>query len=112
VRPGDLSCYSHVPTSFDERRALSLSGGDISAPTHCDIIVGFASDGARVLAIGGNIHQGVTMSVFAARREGEHTYLRTPREWRAARPFYALMQLRARPDLAGAVTIRYARPAG
>lgn len=112
VRSGDLSCYSHVSTSFEERRALSLSGGDIHAPTHCDIIVGFANNGARVLAIGGNIEQSVTMSVFAGRREGDNVYLQTPYEWRAARPYYAVMQLRARPDLANAVAIRYARPAG
>jgi hypothetical protein len=112
VRPGDLSCYSHVPTSFEERRALSLSGGNIQAPTHCDIIVGFANNGARVLAIGGNIEQSVTMSVFAGRREGDNVYLQTQYEWRAARPYYAVMQLRARPDLASTVAIRYARSVG
>jgi hypothetical protein len=111
VRPGDLACFSDAPLSFDERRQVSLSG-DTRGHTHshCDIVVGFS--GARVLAIGGNIQHSVTMSVFAGRRDGESVYLMGPYQWRAARPYYAVMSLRARPDLANAVTIRYARAVG
>lgn len=111
VRPGDLACFSDAGLTFDERRQLALSGDPRArTPSHCDIVVGFS--GARVLAIGGNIQHSVTMSVFAGRRDGENIYLMSPSEWRAARPFYTVMSLRARPDLAGAVTIRYARAAG
>jgi hypothetical protein len=113
VKPGDLACFSDTPMSFDERRRASLApdwparGG----ASHCDIIVGFAGDGARVLAIGGNVQQSVTMSVFAARRDGANIYLLGRDQWPSARPFYGIMQLRARPDLADRVTIPYARPA-
>jgi hypothetical protein len=114
VRPGDLACFSEAGMSFEERRHISIadawSGRDLRS--HCDIVVGFSSDGSRVLAIGGNVQHSVTMSVFAARRDGGETYLLGPEQWRAARPFYAVMQLRARPDLASAATIRYARPTG
>ena len=109
VRPGDLACASESALTFDERRQLSVSGDTRSfTQSHCDIVVGFS--GTRVLAIGGNVQQSVTMSVFAGRREGENVYLLSPYEWRAARPYFAVMSLRARPDLANAVTIRYARP--
>ena len=111
VRPGDLACFSQSALTFDERRQLAVSGDTRSATSsHCDIIVGFA--GARVLAIGGNVQHSVTMSVFAARREGDNVYLLSPYQWPAARPFYGIMSLRARPDLARAVTIRYARAMG
>jgi hypothetical protein len=113
VRPGDLACFSSAGLGFEERRAISLADGwgSHSGQSHCDIIVGFAGEGARVLAIGGNVQQSVTMSVFAARREGANVYLLSQAEWPAARPFYAVMSLRARPDLADRVTIAYARPA-
>jgi hypothetical protein len=52
----------------------------------------------------------VTMSVFAARREGANVYLLPQSQWPQARPFYGIMSLRARPDLADQVTIVYARP--
>ena len=38
-------------------------------------------------------------------------YLLGRDQWPSARPFYGIMQLRARPDLADRVTIPYARPA-
>jgi hypothetical protein len=106
VRAGDLACFSHNYITFAD---VSAFADGAHRPTHCDIIVGFSHNGARILAIGGNVEQSVTMSVFAGRREGENTYLMTQPEWPAARPYFAIMQLRARPDLANAVTIRYAR---
>ena len=106
VKPGDLACFSSADLSFEERRSISIADGwaSRSGQSHCDIVVGFSHDGARVLAIGGNVQQSVTMSVFAARRDGANVYLRGPEEWRAARPFYGVMTLRARP------TWRIARP--
>jgi hypothetical protein len=38
-------------------------------------------------------------------------YLLGREQWPSARPFYGVMQLRARPDLADRVMIAYARPA-
>jgi hypothetical protein len=114
VRPGDLACFSSARLSFEDRRRVSLADdwGSRGGNSHCDIIVGYAQDGARVLAIGGNVQQSVTMSVFAARRDGANVYLLGQSEWPSARPFYAVMQLRARPDLADRVTLPYARPVG
>lgn len=109
VRPGDLVCFSYDYVTFADVSTFAEGG---HRPTHCDIIVGFSHGGARILAIGGNVEQSVTMSVFAGRREGGNTYLMTQSEWPAARPYFAVMQLRARPDLANAVTIRYARAPG
>lgn len=106
VRPGDLACFSYDYVTFAD---VSTFAEGAHRPTHCDIIVGFSHGGTRILAIGGNVEQSVTMSVWAGRREGENTYLMTQSEWPAARPYFAVMQLRARPDLANAVTIRYAR---
>ena len=114
VHPGDLSCFSTAQMNFEERRQISLSDDWASrdGQSHCDIIVGFSPDGHRVLAIGGNVAQSVTMSVFAARREGHNVYLLPQSQWPQARPFYGIMQLRARPDLADRATIAYARPPG
>ena len=112
VAPGDPICFSEAGLSFDLRRAISIAddwpGRD--QRSHCDIVAGFS--GTRVLVIGGNVQHSVTMTVLAGRRTGEQTFVLGPGEWRAARPFYGVMQLRARPDLAGNVTIRYARPFG
>jgi hypothetical protein len=114
VRPGDLACFSSTGLSFEDRRRLALADNRSSrgGQSHCDIIVGYAQDGSRALAIGGNVQQSVTMSVFAARRDGADVYLLGQSEWPSARPFYGVMQLRARPDLASRVTIPYARPVG
>ncbi len=113
VRPGDIACFSSAALSFEERRRISLADDWASrgGHSHCDIVVGYAQDGARVLVIGGNVQQSVTMSVFAARRDGANVYLLGRDQWPSARPFYGIMQLRARPDLADRVTIAYARPA-
>jgi hypothetical protein len=111
VRPGDLACFSSAGLSFEDRRRAALSESSRGGQSHCDIVVGFANDGARVLAIGGNVQQSVTMSVFAARRVGADVYLLGQSEWPSARPFYGVMSLRARPDLADRVTIAYARAA-
>lgn len=113
VRPGDLACFSSSGLSFEDRRRTSLSDDWASrgSSSHCDIVVGYAGDGTRVLAIGGNVRQSVTMSVFAARRDGENVYLLGRDQWPSARPFYGIMQLRARPDLADGVVMAYARPA-
>lgn len=114
VKPGDLACFSSSPMRFEERRRASLANDWTSrgGSSHCDIVVGYAGDGARVLAIGGNVQQSVTMSVFAARRDGENVYLLGRDQWPSARPFYGIMQLRARPDLADRAVMAYARPAG
>jgi hypothetical protein len=112
VRPGDLACFSSSSLSFEERRRISLADdrGSLGS-SHCDIVVGFAQDGTRVLAIGGNVEQSVTMSVFAARRDGPDVYLLSRAEWPSARPYYGIMSLRTRPDLAERAMIAYARPA-
>jgi hypothetical protein len=112
VKPGDLACFSSADLSFEERRRMSLSDNWSASggASHCDIVVGFAQNGTRVLAIGGNVQQSVTMSVFAARRDGANVYLLGREQWPSARSFYGVMQLRARPDLADRVTIAYARP--
>jgi hypothetical protein len=109
VLPGDLVCFSGEDLTYEDRRTISLerrwSGRD-DTHSHCDIVVGFAGNGARVLAIGGNVQNGVSLSVFAARRMGNDTFLvgrtdATP----FARPFYGVMHLRARPDLAGTASV-------
>jgi hypothetical protein len=61
--PGDLLCRSRRPTDYrelaDRRREFGMGGA-----THCDIVVKMEGRTNRVLVIGGNVFQSVSLSVL------------------------------------------------
>jgi hypothetical protein len=66
--PGDLLCRSRRPTDYrelaDRRREFGMGGA-----THCDIVVKMDRRNDRVLVVGGNVFQSVSLSVLPLLRE-------------------------------------------
>lgn len=90
VEPGDLLCTSGRPRYRDlaERRRQIGEG----ARSHCDIVVQVEDEGARILAIGGNVLRAVSLKVLPGRpgADGGVVASRT-----ASVPFYAHLKLRS-----------------
>jgi hypothetical protein len=66
--PGDLLCRSRGATDYrdlaDRRREFGMGGA-----THCDIVVKMDARANRVLVIGGNVFQSVSLSVLPLSRD-------------------------------------------
>jgi len=69
IEPGDLLCNARDGTDYrslaDRRRDLGRY-----APTHCDIVVKVDFAQNRLLVIGGNVIQSVSLTILPLRREG------------------------------------------
>lgn len=65
VAPGDLLCNSRAGTDY---RSLADRREDTGryAPTHCDIVVKVDEPGRRILVIGGNVEQSVSLTILPA----------------------------------------------
>ena len=69
IEPGDLLCRSRANTDYrelaDRRRDFGMSGA-----THCDVVVKMDARGNRILVIGGNVFQSVSLTILPLRRDG------------------------------------------
>jgi len=70
IEPGDLLCNSRSSVDYrnlaDRRRDFGRY-----APTHCDIVVKMDEAASRILVIGGNVVQSVSLTILPLRREAE-----------------------------------------
>jgi hypothetical protein len=71
IVPGDLLCRSRDGTNYrdlsDRRRDLGMAGA-----THCDIVAKLDDRNGRILLIGGNVFQSVSLTILPLRREAGH----------------------------------------
>lgn len=70
IEPGDLLCNARASAEY---RMLADRRRDVGrfAPTHCDIVVKIDERAGRILVIGGNVVQSVSLTILPLRREGE-----------------------------------------
>jgi len=70
IEPGDLLCNSRDTADY---RSLADRRRDFGryAPTHCDIVVKLDEQGSRILVIGGNVVQSVSLTILPLRRDNE-----------------------------------------
>ncbi len=93
IEPGDLLCNSRDRTDYrgvaDRRRDLGFY-----APTHCDVVVKVTRD--RVLTIGGNVLQSVSLTILPMTRDHAR-YARPVANFdiEGARTVFAHLKLRA-----------------
>ncbi|MDO1558205.1 DUF2272 domain-containing protein [Brevundimonas sp. 2R-24] len=69
VEPGDLLCNARGSEAY---RTIADRRPDMGefAPTHCDIVVRVDAEAGRIAIIGGNVVNGVTLTLLPATREG------------------------------------------
>jgi hypothetical protein len=95
IEPGDLLCNARASAEY---RMLADRRRDVGrfAPTHCDIVVKVDESASRILVIGGNVVQSVSLTILPLRREGEG-YARPVDESviDGARTVFAHLKLRA-----------------
>lgn len=95
IAPGDLVCNARGGAryrSLDDRRA----DAGAFATTHCDIVVRVGED--RINVIGGNVDDGVTLTVLPLTREGAaHPRPVSADDIEGARTVFAHLKLRAEP---------------
>jgi hypothetical protein len=70
IEPGDLLCNARASADYrmvaDRRRDIGQF-----APTHCDIVVKIDERAQRILVIGGNVEQSVSLTILPLRRDGD-----------------------------------------
>ncbi len=95
IDPGDLLCNSRAGTDYRNLEDRRMELGRF-APLHCDIVVRMDSGRDRVLVIGGNVVQSVSLTIVPLRREGS-AYPRPVDESviDGARTVFAHLKLRA-----------------
>lgn len=98
INPGDLLCNARGAADYrslaDRRPEM-----DRYAPTHCDIVVKVDEDDGRILVIGGNVDQSVSLTVLpAVRRPGERLAPLSEDDLSGARTVFAHLKLRS-PDI-------------
>ncbi len=95
ILPGDLLCNARGRTGY---RSLADRRPDMDqyAPTHCDIVVRVDASAGRILVIGGNVEDSVTLVILPATRDGA-AHLRPVGEadLDGARTVFAHLRLRA-----------------
>ena len=69
IEPGDLLCNSRGGTDYLNLEDRRMELGRF-APLHCDIVVKVEGARDRILAIGGNVVQSVSLTILPSRREG------------------------------------------
>jgi hypothetical protein len=69
IEPGDLLCNSRGGTDYRNLEDRRMEIGRF-APAHCDIVVKLEEGRNRVLVIGGNVVQSVSLTILPLRREG------------------------------------------
>ena len=70
IEPGDLLCNARASADYrmlaDRRRDTGRF-----APTHCDIVVKIDERAGRILVIGGNVVESVSLTILPLRRDGD-----------------------------------------
>lgn len=95
IEPGDLMCNARGGASY---RTLADRRAEMGrhAPTHCDIVVRVAGD--RINLIGGNVVNGVTLTILPlVRVGGAHPRPPSGEDVAGARTMFAHLKLRADP---------------
>jgi len=95
IAPGDLLCNSRGATAY---RRLADRRPEMGryAPAHCDIVVRVGDD--RVNVIGGNVVNGVTLTILPLiRRDGGHPRPVSGDDLAGARSYFAHLKLRGDP---------------
>src|SRR5262245_7993576 len=95
IEPGDLLCNARASADY---RSLADRRRDVGqfAPTHCDIVVKMDELAGRILVIGGNVVQSVSLTILPLKRDSE-AYARPVDESiiDGARTVFAHLKLRA-----------------
>ena len=95
LEPGDLLCNSRGGVDYRRLADRRPDLGDY-APAHCDIVVRVADD--RINVIGGNVMQGVSLTILPLTREGTaHPRPVAEADIAGARTIFAHLKLRADP---------------
>jgi hypothetical protein len=70
IEPGDLLCNARASANY---RMLADRRPDVGrfAPTHCDIVVKIDERLGRILVIGGNVEESVSLTILPLRRDSE-----------------------------------------
>ncbi len=95
LEPGDLVCNARGGANY---RSLADRREDLDehAPTHCDIVVRVADD--RINVIGGNVVQGVTLTILPLTEEGSvHPRPVSGDDLAGSRTIFAHLKLQADP---------------
>jgi len=95
IEPGDLLCNSRGGVDY---RSLADRRPDMDeyAPAHCDIVVRVDAD--RLNVIGGNVVQGVSLTILPVTREGSaHPRPLAAADLAGARTVFAHLKLQADP---------------
>ena len=97
IVPGDLLCNARGAAEYTSLADRRLDFGTF-APTHCDIVVKVDAMAMRILVIGGNVEQSVSLTILPALRETGRA-LRPVDEASldGARTIFAHLSLRAPP---------------
>jgi hypothetical protein len=95
IEPGDLLCNSRGGVDYRSVGDRRADMGDY-APAHCDVVVRVDAD--RINVIGGNVVQGVSLTILPLVRDGEgHPRPTAETDIAGARTIFAHLKLRADP---------------
>lgn len=101
IEPGDLLCNSRGGTDYRSLADRRPEMGEY-APAHCDIVVRVDAD--RINVIGGNVVQGVSLTILPLTSDGAaHPRPVAGRDLAGARTIFAHLKLRADPVEADAM---------
>jgi hypothetical protein len=97
ILPGDLLCNARGDADYASLADRRLEMGRF-APTHCDIVVKVDAAALRILVIGGNVEQSVSLTILPAVREpGRNLRPVDEANLDGARTVFAHLSLRAPP---------------
>jgi hypothetical protein len=70
IEPGDLLCNARASAEYRMRADRRRDTGRF-APTHCDIVVKIDERAGRILVIGGNVVESVSLTILPLLRDGD-----------------------------------------
>ncbi|MCH7660350.1 MAG: DUF2272 domain-containing protein [Euryarchaeota archaeon] len=97
IEPGDLLCNARGQAPYRNLADRREERGRF-APTHCDVVVKVDAIGQRILVIGGNVEQSVSLTILpAVQEDGQHLRPVDQTMIDGARTVFAHLKLRADP---------------
>ena len=97
LQPGDLLCNPRGGRTYRSLADRREDFGD-QAPLHCDIVVRVDADARTAAVIGGNVVNGISLTILPlVEGEGGRLRLMGPSDRAGARVFFAHLSLRADP---------------